>query len=52
MNLQVAQANIGVVGPTAYYADTAIRLTANGGTFTGGRVRVAIQYLFFTAPTQ
>lgn len=44
--------NVGVVGPTAYYADTAVRLTANGGAFTGGRVRVAIQYHFFTAPTQ
>lgn len=44
--------NIGVIGPTAYYADTPVRLTANGGSFTGGRVRVAIQYLFFTAPTQ
>ncbi|MBI3672548.1 MAG: DUF2793 domain-containing protein, partial [Rhizobiales bacterium] len=24
--------NIGVVGPTAYYTDTAVRLTANGGS--------------------
>ncbi len=37
--------NAGVVGPTAYYAPTKIRLSANGGAFTGGRVRVAIHYM-------
>lgn len=37
--------NIGVIGPTAFYADTAIRLTANGGNFAGGTVRIAIHYL-------
>ena len=37
--------NIGVVGPTAYYADTPIRLTANGGNFTGGVIRTTMQYL-------
>jgi hypothetical protein len=42
--------NIGVIGPTAFYADTPIMLTANGGNFTGGKVRVAIQYLTFSAP--
>ena len=52
LGIALGSTNIGVVGPTAYYADTAVRLTANGGSFTGGRVRVAVQYLFFTAPTQ
>ena len=52
LGIALNSTNIGVVGPTAYYADTPVRLTANGGAFTGGRVRVAIQYLFFTAPTQ
>ena len=42
--------NIGVIGPTAFYADTAVRLTANGGNFTGGAVRIAIHYLRLTAP--
>lgn len=37
--------NIGVISPTAYYADTAIRLTANGSNFTGGVVRATMQYL-------
>ena len=37
--------NSGVTGPTAFYAATPIRLTANGGSFTAGKVRVAIHYL-------
>lgn len=43
--------NIGVVGPQAFYADTPIILTANGGNFTGGAVRVAIHYLTCGAPS-
>jgi hypothetical protein len=42
--------NIGVVGPTAYYADTPVLLSAVGGSFTAGKVRVAIQVLRFDAP--
>jgi len=37
--------NVGVIGPTAFYADTAIRLTANGSNFSGGVVRTTMQYL-------
>ncbi len=37
--------NAGVVGPTAYYEPTPVRVSANGGAFTGGRVRVAIHYM-------
>ncbi|WP_184717773.1 DUF2793 domain-containing protein [Caulobacter sp.] len=42
--------NIGVVGPTAYYADTPVVLTAIGGSFVTGKVRVAIHVLRFDAP--
>ena len=42
--------NVGVIGPQAFYAATPIVLTANGGNFTGGDVRIAIQYLLPTAP--
>ena len=42
--------NIGVVGPTAYYADTPVVLTAVGGSFVAGKVRVAIHVLRFDAP--
>lgn len=42
--------NIGVVGPTAYYADTPVVLTSVGGNFVSGKVRVAIHALRFDAP--
>lgn len=42
--------NSGVIGPTAFYSPTAIRLTANGSNFTGGTVRVAIHYMLCGAP--
>jgi len=42
--------NVGVIGPTAYYADTPVLLTSAGGSFTGGKVRVAIHLLRFDAP--
>lgn len=37
--------NIGIIGPTAFYSDTAVRLTANGSDFTGGVIRTTMQYL-------
>jgi hypothetical protein len=37
--------NIGITSPLAYYANTAIRLTANGSNFTGGVIRTTLQYL-------
>lgn len=43
--------NVGVIGPTAIYSPMTIRLTANGGNFTGGAVRVATHYILPGAPT-
>ncbi|MFG1360672.1 DUF2793 domain-containing protein [Xanthobacter pseudotagetidis] len=37
--------NAGVIGPTAFYAPTPVRLTANGAAFTAGVVRLAIHVL-------
>jgi len=42
--------NIGVVGPTPYYADTPVVISAIGGSFVTGKVRVAIHVLRFDAP--
>lgn len=42
--------NIGVIGPTAYYADTPVVITAAGGGFTGGKVRVSIHAMRFDPP--
>lgn len=36
--------NIGIIGPIAFYSDTAVRLTANGSDFTGGVIRTTMQY--------
>lgn len=45
LGIALGSSNIGVTGPTAFYADTPIRFTAVGGNFTGGVIRVAIHYL-------
>ncbi len=44
--------NSGVIGPTAFYSDTPVRLTANGGNFTVGKVRIAIHYVLCGVPQQ
>jgi len=51
LGIAAGSANVGVIGPQAFYAPTQIVLTATGGNFTGGAVRVAIQYLQPSAPT-
>ncbi len=43
--------NIGVIGPTAFYTPTPVRLSANGGAFTGGKVRLAIHLILCAAPS-
>lgn len=51
LGIAAGSSNSGVVGPTAYFTPTAIRLTANGGTFTGGQVRIAIHFMLCGVPT-
>jgi hypothetical protein len=43
--------NTGVVGPTAFYADTRVRVTANGGDFTAGKVRLVVYFIEMSAPS-
>ncbi|HHI81956.1 MAG TPA: DUF2793 domain-containing protein, partial [Rhizobiales bacterium] len=50
LGVAAGSTNSGVIGPTAFYADTPIRLTANGGNFTGGKVRIAIHTLTCGVP--
>lgn len=50
LGISVGSTNRGVIGPTAVYADTPIVLTAGGGNFTGGAVRIAVHYLRCGAP--
>ena len=42
--------NNGVIGPTAFYADTKVRVTANGGNFTAGKVRLIVYFLEMSIP--
>lgn len=42
--------NAGVIGPTAFYADTPVRVTANGGAFTGGKLRLSLHYFLPVVP--
>jgi hypothetical protein len=51
LGIAVGSTNAGVIGPTAFYSDTPVRLTAGGGSFTGGKVRVAVHHLFCDVPT-
>lgn len=50
LGIAAESANAGVIGPTAVYAPTPVRLTANGGSFSGGSVRVAIHLLSCSVP--
>jgi hypothetical protein len=38
-----------VVGPSGFYANTKVRVTANGGDFTGGKVRLVVYFLEMSA---
>ena len=50
LGVVAGSSNAGVIGPQAFYAPTPIRLTANGGSFTGGAVRIAIHTLLPRVP--
>jgi Protein of unknown function (DUF2793) len=51
LGVALGSTNIGVIGPTAFYANTPVRVTANGANFTGGKVRLVLYALAFTAPS-
>lgn len=51
LGVAASSTNRGVIGPQAFYADTKIRLTARGGSFTGGAVRIVIHTLTVGLPS-
>ena len=51
LGVAAGSTNSGVTGPTAFYADTPVRLTANGGNFTTGKVRLVIHFILCSAST-
>ncbi|NVK33682.1 MAG: DUF2793 domain-containing protein [Rhodobacteraceae bacterium] len=50
LGVSAGATNSGVIGPTAFYAPTTIRLSANGGSFSGGSVRIAVHFLEASVP--
>lgn len=50
LSVAAGATNVGVVGPAGIYADTRVRITANGGAFTAGKVRLVVYFLEMSAP--
>lgn len=51
LGVTLGSTNVGVIGPAGFYADTKVRVTANGGSFTAGKVRLVVYFLEMSAPT-
>jgi hypothetical protein len=45
LSVATGSSNFGLIGPTAFYTNTTIIITAAGGAFTGGQVRLSISIL-------
>ncbi len=45
LSVPAGSSNFGLIGPTAFYTNTTIIITAAGGSFTGGQVRLSISIL-------
>jgi hypothetical protein len=50
LGVALGSTNIGVVGPSANYADARGRVTANGGSFTAGKARLVVYFIEMSAP--
>jgi hypothetical protein len=50
-SLPAGSSNFGLIGPTAFYSATNLVLTATGGNFTAGAVRLSIHYMLATPST-
>jgi hypothetical protein len=51
LGIVLDSSNVGVIGPAGFYADTTVRVTANGGSFSAGKVRLVVYFLEMSAPT-
>ena len=45
LNIAPGSSNFGLIGPTAFYTPTTLTITAAGGSFSAGQVRLSISYL-------
>jgi hypothetical protein len=51
LGVALGSTNVGVIGPAGFYADSKVRVTANGGSFTAGKVRLIAYFLEMSAPS-
>jgi hypothetical protein len=51
LDIALNSTNVGVIVPAGFYADTKVRVTANGSNFTGGKIRLVCYFVEMTAPT-
>jgi hypothetical protein len=51
LGIAAGSSNIGVIGPTGIYVDTPARVTANGGAFSAGKVRLIVYFIEMSAPS-
>ena len=51
LGVALGTTNVGVIGPTGFYADTKVRVTANGGSFSAGKVRLIVYFVEMSAPS-
>jgi len=45
LSIAAGSTNYGLIGPTAFYTATTLTITAQGGSFSAGQVRLSISYL-------
>jgi hypothetical protein len=45
LSIAGGSSNFGLIGPTAFYTATTLTVTATGGSFSAGQVRLSISYL-------
>lgn len=50
LSVSLGSTNQGTISPAGNYSSTSVTLTANGGNFTGGSVRVALHYMVNQPP--
>ena len=51
LSIASGSTNEGMIGPNPFYSATDVVLTAAGGGFTGGAVRLSVMFLNMTPPT-
>jgi hypothetical protein len=50
LSISAGSTNEGMIGPNPFYSATNVILTAAGGNFTAGAVRLSVMYLTMTPP--